>query len=187
LCLISLLGCNASSGEANGDDDVGSAGAEGDSPQEPLDPKCAGTPPVVPPELVLSNIGQQSYIVGPEGGMFDLTDEPSVTIVISPCAVDEPVRFTYLIQRKNPGGGDTEGATVFISFLQIPARLPGNSGYVNLHGKATLTWHDAPSPERAKVWTNGRLGYEPARTTVEGSDVSASTPLVLYLGFALGE
>lgn len=76
---------------------------------------------------------------------------------------------------------------MFISFLQIPARLPGNSGYVNLHGKAALTWHDAPSPERAKVWTQGLRGYEPTPTTVEGSDVTASTPLVSYLGFALGE
>jgi len=33
----------------------------------------------------------------------------------------------------------------------------------------------------------GNLGYEPRSTTVDGSDVRASTPLVANLGIALGE
>jgi hypothetical protein len=188
LCLTLVLGCKGNTAANDGAVDTGGAAAvdNGDD-EQPKDPKCLGTPEVVPPESFLTDIGQQSYVVGPEGGMFDMTDEPSVTFVVEPCAVDEPVRFSYLIRNSNPGGGNTDGATVFISFLEGPARLPGNSGFVDLHGDITLIWHDAPSPERAKIWTHGMRGFEPAETTVEGSDVKATTPLVSYLGFGLGE
>lgn len=169
-------------GEASGGNGVGGTN------QAPTDADCSGTPKVVPPESdLLVNIGRNSYVIGPEGGMFDLTDEPSVTIVIAPCAVDEPVRFTYGVQREDPGLGGADGASVFISFLESPARLPGNSAFVSFHGDATMIWHDAQEPDRARVWAHGLIGYEELATTVDDSDVRASTPLVSYFGFALGE
>jgi hypothetical protein len=191
LCLALLLGCGGNAGGTNERDDGGDKGGGPGAmtAEDPASPECTGTPEVVPPETpFLVNIRQQSYIVGPEGGTFDLTDKPAVTISIPPCAVDEPVRFSYGISFDSGGVSGAEGATTFIGFLTIPARVPGNSGYVGrLRGDVTLTWHDAPEPERAKIWAMGLRGYEPRSTNVEGSDVRASTPLVTYLDFALGE
>ena len=185
-----LVGCNASSSPADemSEDDTNEGGSAGATDPEAIDPSCAGEPEVVPPEVpYLINIGRQSYIVGPEGGEFDLTDEPAVTISVAPCTVYEPVRFTYGIQRNNPGTG-AEGASVFISFLTIKAEKAGNSGHVDFgSGDVSIIWHDAPAPSQARIWAMGLRGYEELSTTVENGDVRASTPNVSYLGFALGE
>jgi hypothetical protein len=107
LCLTLLLGCKGNTAPNDDVEDVdkgGAAAVDDNDDEQPKDPKCMGTPEVVPPESFLTDIGQQSCIVGPEGGTFDMTDKPSVTFVIEPCAVDEPVRFSYGIQHNNPIG-----------------------------------------------------------------------------------
>jgi hypothetical protein len=155
---------------------------------EPTAPECRVAPPKVAPNSLLTGVSENSYNVGPEGGTFDLTDKPSVSVLIPPCSLEELVVFTYLMRTDNPAGGDTRGASKFISFEMGPARLGGAGvGFVDLHGTATLTWHDSPSPETAKMWAHGATGFYNIPTTVEGSDVSGTSPLRFDLGFALGQ